>query len=100
MSDDLTDAARRVLAGGSAAQVFVEQSIAAAQLPAAAHAFISTSFTAAREAAALADRRVASRADPGPLAGLAVSIKDLFDVAGEVTSAGSRLLASAPPAAA
>jgi amidase/aspartyl-tRNA(Asn)/glutamyl-tRNA(Gln) amidotransferase subunit A len=79
--------------------VFVEQSIAAAQAPAAAHAFISTSFTAAREAAALADRRVASRADPGPLAGLAVSIKDLFDVAGEVTAAGSRILASAPPAA-
>ena len=99
MSDDLTDAARRVLAGGSAAQVFVEQSIAAAQQPAASHVFVSTSFTVAREAAALADRLVASRADPGPLAGLAVSIKDLFDVAGEVSAAGSKLLASAPPAA-
>jgi amidase/aspartyl-tRNA(Asn)/glutamyl-tRNA(Gln) amidotransferase subunit A len=99
MSDDLTDAARRVLAGGSAAQVFVEQSIAAAQAPAADHAFISTSFTAAREAAAHADRLVASGGDPGPLAGLAVSIKDLFDVAGEVSAAGSRILASAPPAA-
>ena len=34
-----------------------------------------------------------------PLAGIPVSIKDLFDVQGEVTRAGSRLLADAPPAA-
>jgi len=35
---------------------------------------------------------------PGPLAGLAVSVKDCFDVAGEVTAAGSRVLADAAPA--
>ncbi len=35
----------------------------------------------------------------GLLAGIPISIKDLFDLRGEVTSAGSRLLASAPPAA-
>lgn len=34
-----------------------------------------------------------------PLAGIPVSIKDLFDVAGAVTSAGSTVLASARPAA-
>ena len=33
-----------------------------------------------------------------PLSGLAVSIKDLFDVAGQVTAAGSVVLANAPPA--
>ncbi len=33
-----------------------------------------------------------------PLAGLAVSIKDLFDVAGQTTGAGSRVLSDAPPA--
>lgn len=33
-----------------------------------------------------------------PLAGLPVSIKDLFDVAGETTTAGSRVLQDAPPA--
>jgi Asp-tRNA(Asn)/Glu-tRNA(Gln) amidotransferase A subunit family amidase len=32
------------------------------------------------------------------LAGLAVSVKDLFDVAGQVTTAGSSVLADAPPA--
>jgi aspartyl-tRNA(Asn)/glutamyl-tRNA(Gln) amidotransferase subunit A len=36
---------------------------------------------------------------PSPLAGLPVSIKDLFDVAGEVTLAASRVLAGAAPAA-
>ncbi len=36
----------------------------------------------------------------GPLAGLPVSIKDLFDEAGQVTRAGSRVLADAPAAAA
>src|SRR6516165_5888404 len=35
-----------------------------------------------------------------PLAGLPVSIKDLFDVAGKVTIAGSKALDDAPPAAA
>ncbi len=33
-----------------------------------------------------------------PLAGLPVSIKDLFDVAGEVSLAGSKALDDAPPA--
>lgn len=35
----------------------------------------------------------------GPLAGLPVTIKDLFDEAGQVTCAGSRVLADAPAAA-
>ena len=34
-----------------------------------------------------------------PLAGIPVSVKDLFDVAGEVTAAGSTVLADAAPAA-
>src|SRR5829696_6057524 len=34
----------------------------------------------------------------GPLAGIPISIKDLFDVAGEVTSAGSVVLRDNPPA--
>src|SRR5579864_7315823 len=37
---------------------------------------------------------------PSVLAGVPVSIKDLFDVRGEPTPAGSRILADAPPCAA
>ncbi len=59
-----------------------------------AHAFLHLDAEAARAAAAR----------PGverlPLAGLAVSVKDLFDVAGQPTAAGSAVLAGAPPAAA
>jgi aspartyl-tRNA(Asn)/glutamyl-tRNA(Gln) amidotransferase subunit A len=32
------------------------------------------------------------------LAGVPISVKDLFDVAGETTTAGSRILAGVPPA--
>ncbi|WP_207479727.1 amidase [Arenibaculum pallidiluteum] len=35
---------------------------------------------------------------PSPLAGIPLSVKDLFDVAGQVTAAGSRVLADAAPA--
>src|SRR5467141_1587470 len=35
---------------------------------------------------------------PSPLAGLPVSIKDLFDIAGDVTTAGSKILRDAVPA--
>src|SRR5258705_5389456 len=37
---------------------------------------------------------------PSPLAGLPVSIKDLFDIAGDVTTAGSKILRDTAPAAA
>jgi aspartyl-tRNA(Asn)/glutamyl-tRNA(Gln) amidotransferase subunit A len=52
----------------------------------------------ARAAADAADGRAHSGTSLGPLDGVIVSIKDLFDVAGELTRAGSRVLADAPPA--
>ena len=55
----------------------------------------------ARAAADAADARVARSASLGPLDGAIVSVKDLFDVAGEPTRAGSKILAEeAKPAAA
>src|SRR6202161_1315782 len=48
---------------------------------------------AARAAAPPADARAASGISLGPLDGAIVTIKDLFDVAGEVTRAGSKVLA-------
>jgi aspartyl-tRNA(Asn)/glutamyl-tRNA(Gln) amidotransferase subunit A len=44
------------------------------------------------------DSIVAAGADPGPLAGVPYAVKDLFDVAGLPTTAGSALYADAPPA--
>jgi aspartyl-tRNA(Asn)/glutamyl-tRNA(Gln) amidotransferase subunit A len=48
--------------------------------------------TAARDAAAAADRRRKSNAQRGALDGVVITIKDLFDVEGEVTRAGSQVL--------
>jgi aspartyl-tRNA(Asn)/glutamyl-tRNA(Gln) amidotransferase subunit A len=55
---------------------------------------------AALAAAGSADRQRSLGVAGGPLAGLPISVKDLFDIAGETTTAGSRVLADAPPAAA
>src|SRR5436305_1296978 len=53
---------------------------------------------ASRAAAGAADARAQAGISLGPLDGAIVTIKDLFDVAGEPTRAGSRILADAPPA--
>jgi aspartyl-tRNA(Asn)/glutamyl-tRNA(Gln) amidotransferase subunit A len=52
----------------------------------------------ARAAADAHDRLRAAGTVLSPLAGIPVSIKDLFDVEGQVTRAGSRALTGAPPA--
>lgn len=52
----------------------------------------------ARAAAEAYDRLAASGVPLPPLAGVPVSVKDLFDVAGSITTAGSRVLRDAEPA--
>ena len=52
----------------------------------------------ALEAAERVDRLVLQGQDPGLLAGVPFGIKDLFDVRGEITTAGSKVLANDPPA--
>lgn len=92
MPADLSSAREALSRGTADARSMIEASIAAAQGPACHHAFVADSFDLARAQAA------AARSD-SPLGGLAVSIKDLFDVAGQTTAAASRVLADAPPAA-
>jgi len=58
-----------------------------------ARACLSVYADAARAAADAADARAAHGVSQGPLDGAIVSIKDLFDVAGEPTRAGSKILA-------
>ncbi|GAB0116219.1 AtzE family amidohydrolase [Acidisoma sp. 7E03] len=62
-------------------------------------------FTEITEARALADAAAVDAAlargeDPGPLAGVPYAVKNLFDVEGVVTLAGSKIEAGNPPAAA
>jgi aspartyl-tRNA(Asn)/glutamyl-tRNA(Gln) amidotransferase subunit A len=61
-------------------------------------------FTHVRADAALAeattiDARLAAGEDPGALAGVPFAVKNLFDVAGLTTLAGSKIFAERPPAA-
>ena len=94
MPNDLVTARRLLQSGAATASGAMEHCIAAASAPACAHAFTRTLFEEARAAAAR----------PGverlPLAGLAVSVKDLFDLQGQPTLAGSTALRHAPAAVA
>ncbi len=89
---DLHAIRQRLLAGQTSPEAEIEQAIARAVAPACAHAFLQTDFDGARAQAAAADPA------RQPLAGLAVSVKDLFDVAGQVSRAGSIVLKDAPSA--
>lgn len=60
--------------------------------------FVKLYPEAARAAADAADARHRAGVTLGPLDGTILSIKDLFDVAGEPTTAGSLLLSTAAPA--
>ena len=61
-------------------------------------AFVHVDAEAAIEAAGAMDRLREVKAAPSPYAGIPVSIKDLFDIRGQVTRAGSRALDDSAPA--
>jgi aspartyl-tRNA(Asn)/glutamyl-tRNA(Gln) amidotransferase subunit A len=94
------DAAVALANGKTTSRQLVEDCLARIADPAGegARVFRKVHAGPARAMADAADalRRV-GRA-PGPLAGIPVSVKDLFDIAGEPTPAGSKVLADAPPA--
>jgi len=62
------------------------------------HVFTKVYHERVRAEADAADARRRTGSSLGPLDGVIVSIKDLFDVAGEPTTAGSALLRTAEPA--
>lgn len=62
-------------------------------------AFTDVTADRTRAAAARVDAAVAAGRDPGPLAGVPFAAKNLFDIAGLVTRAGSRIERDKPPAA-
>ena len=89
-------------AGRTTSRNLVEQALARIGDPAGegARVMLKVDEDAARAAADESDRLRAAGIVASPIAGLPVSLKDLFDVAGEVTTAGSVVLQNAAPAAA
>jgi aspartyl-tRNA(Asn)/glutamyl-tRNA(Gln) amidotransferase subunit A len=92
MRADLIATRDALRSGVSSPSHEMEASIEIARSAACDRAFLKTRFDDARATASLPG------ASARPLAGLAVSVKDLFDIAGETTAAGSVVLAGAPPA--
>jgi len=87
-------------AGRTTSRALVEEALARISDPTGegSRVFVKVYTDAARAAAEAQDQLRAAGYAASPLAGLPVSIKDLFDVAGERTLAGSRALDDAPPA--
>src|SRR4051812_5459318 len=93
LADDLAD-------GRSSARELVERCLAKIADPAGEgqRAFLHVDKQAALETADAMDRLRKANAAPSAFAGIPVSVKDLFDIKGQVTRAGSRALEDSPPA--
>ncbi|MDD0810766.1 amidase [Curvibacter sp. RS43] len=98
MTSTLESLQSRLQQGQTTCEAVVEQALAGASGPAAAHVFTRLYPEAALAAARHADAQRAAGVPQGPLAGLPVSIKDLYDVAGETTLAGSVVCRGEPAA--
>src|SRR5262252_8976497 len=87
-------------AGRTSARKLVEECLARIADPAGEgqRTFIQVDKDAALEAADAMDRLRRANAAPSRFAGIPVSIKDLFDIKGQVTRAGSRVLEDSAPA--
>lgn len=60
--------------------------------------FVQVDAEAALLAADAMDKLRAAKAEPSPYAGIPISVKDLFDIRGQVTRAGSKILDGTEPA--
>lgn len=90
-SYDLHATIKHLQAGKSTSQAELERAISVAQSNTCQHVFLKTMFDEARTHA--------GQQAGSALQGLAISVKDLFDVAGQTTAAGSTVLGNAPVAA-
>jgi aspartyl-tRNA(Asn)/glutamyl-tRNA(Gln) amidotransferase subunit A len=97
---DLLAARQSIVQGETTAAEALTRSLAAADAPSCRNAFIRRFDAQALANATAIDQLHAQGAPLPPLAGLAVSIKDLFDVAGQPTTGGSAALFDAAPATA
>jgi aspartyl-tRNA(Asn)/glutamyl-tRNA(Gln) amidotransferase subunit A len=86
--------------GRTTSAALVEEALEKIKDPAGegARTFISVDEEGARQTAAFIDGLRRRNAQPSRHAGIPISVKDLFDVAGQVTTAGSVVLKNEPPA--
>ncbi|EDP63011.1 Amidase [alpha proteobacterium BAL199] len=86
--------------GRTSATALLETALERAADPAGegARVFVHQMVDTARAEAEASDGLRRAGVAPRPLEGLPISIKDLFDVRGHVTTAGSKVLADEPPA--
>lgn len=98
MTPDLTATLAQLRDAQAQSSALIEASFAAAADASNRHTFVRLFEASARQEAVHADARRRA-GETLPLEGVAVSVKDLFDVAGHPTTAGSAVLAmTAPPA--
>jgi aspartyl-tRNA(Asn)/glutamyl-tRNA(Gln) amidotransferase subunit A len=98
----LSELARDLGAGATTSRLLVEECLTRIADPngEGPRTFLKVHAETARAAADYYDSLRAHGVVLSPWAGIPVSIKDLFDVAGDVTTAGSRVLRDQPPASA
>jgi aspartyl-tRNA(Asn)/glutamyl-tRNA(Gln) amidotransferase subunit A len=97
-SQTLTDLAHDLAAGRISSEDLVASCLARIEDPEGegARAFLTVDTDGARRAARDIDLLREAGAEPSPYAGIPVSVKDLFDVRGQVTRAGSTFLDRGP----
>ena len=94
-----SELAQAIASGQTTASAMLEQTLARiAEANPTINAFTALTANRARRSAQDIDRRRAGGESLPPLAGVPYAVKNLFDIAGLSTAAGSRLLAEATPA--
>lgn len=96
----VVDLTERLFTGKVSARDLVEAALERIDDPAGegSRAFISVAGERARAEADAVDRARAAGGRVGPYGGVPIAVKDLADIAGEVTTAGSVVLADGEPA--
>lgn len=95
MLEQLDAVAKRLAAGEVTSRALVEACLAAAKVGEGPRVYLHLAEARALAAADAIDRARKTGQVPSRLAGIPISVKDLFDIEGEVTTSGSRVLAGA-----
>lgn len=100
LATTLEGIADELASGRTSSRALVEQCLARIGDPTGqgATVFLEVDGTAALDTADAMDLLRSAGAAPSRYAGTPISVKDLFDIAGQITRAGSRVLERSPPA--